>query len=309
MLSGCSGGGDSTTPPTNTATYADFHIKSAVYNNNATSSVLDDKLYIYFSKSIDSNSIAIDTSANYTLNGTGEIGTASSSSYSDTNFHRHTIGLNNNGSTSIALVPNDTKISLAQDTITDSDGNYPNDYNITKLEKFNAFSNTNTGQTDCYDDRNASATIDCSDPHALKDDGYYQSGKTRSFTHNGNNTVTDNATGLMWQDNTDAKDLTKAWADAINYCETLSLGGHSDWRLPSIEELVSITDKGRVNPSIDPSFANVASSNYWSSTTNVSNSDNAWNVNFNNGNDNNNNKTGSNYVRCVRSADNGKNNV
>ena len=42
------------------------------------------------------------------------------------------------------------------------------------------------------------------------------------------------------------------------------------------------------------------SSNYWSSTTNASNTSNAWNVNFNNGNDNANNKTNTNFVRCVR---------
>jgi hypothetical protein len=43
-----------------------------------------------------------------------------------------------------------------------------------------------------------------------------------------------------------------------------------------------------------------ASNNYWSSSTNANNSDNAWNVNFNNGNVNNNNKTNNNYVRAVR---------
>ena len=42
------------------------------------------------------------------------------------------------------------------------------------------------------------------------------------------------------------------------------------------------------------------SSNYWSSSPNANNSDNAWNVNFNNGNDGNNNKTNNNYVRLVR---------
>ena len=39
---------------------------------------------------------------------------------------------------------------------------------------------------------------------------------------------------------------------------------------------------------------------FWSSTTNTNNTDNAWNVNFNNGNVNNNNKTNNNNVRCTR---------
>ena len=47
-------------------------------------------------------------------------------------------------------------------------------------------------------------------------------------------------------------------------------------------------------------YCRLASSYYWSSTTNANNTDNAWNVNFNNGNVNNNNKDNDNYVRCVR---------
>lgn len=47
---------------------------------------------------------------------------------------------------------------------------------------------------------------------------------------------------------------------------------------------------------------NLTSNNYWSSTTNVANTSNAWIVNFNNGNTNNNNKTNSNNVRCVRAG-------
>ena len=44
----------------------------------------------------------------------------------------------------------------------------------------------------------------------------------------------------------------------------------------------------------------IAASNYWSSTSNASNPNNAWNVNFNNGNVNNNNKDNNNHARAVR---------
>jgi len=45
---------------------------------------------------------------------------------------------------------------------------------------------------------------------------------------------------------------------------------------------------------------NTAASNYWSSTSNANNPDNAWNVNFNNGNVNDNDKSNNNFVRAVR---------
>ena len=52
---------------------------------------------------------------------------------------------------------------------------------------------------------------------------------------------------------------------------------------------------------VRPQRGRVNASNYWSSTTNANNPNNAWNVNFNNGNVNNNNKDNNNYyVRCVR---------
>ena len=50
----------------------------------------------------------------------------------------------------------------------------------------------------------------------------------------------------------------------------------------------------------------VASNNYWSATTNASNTSNAWYVYFNNGNENWNDKSNSNYVRCVRATENDK---
>jgi hypothetical protein len=53
---------------------------------------------------------------------------------------------------------------------------------------------------------------------------------------------TDPATGLMWQrsDSGDNNDLT--WQQAVNYCRGNSSGGYSDWRLPTVDELVGIYD-------------------------------------------------------------------
>jgi hypothetical protein len=51
------------------------------------------------------------------------------------------------------------------------------------------------------------------------------------------------------------------------------------------------------------SCAGVQSDNYWSSTTNADNTDNAWNVNLNNGNVNNDDKTNTNYVWPVRGGE------
>jgi hypothetical protein len=99
------------------------------------------------------------------------------------------------------------------------------------------------------------------------DDGYYQTGVTPSYTRdNTKEIVTDNITGLMWQDNSEAKTLQLTWQEAKDYCDGSSLGGYTDWRLPSVEELESIVDYGRNNPSIDPTFKNVEYGSYRSST-------------------------------------------
>jgi len=63
-----------------------------------------------------------------------------------------------------------------------------------------------------------------------------------SYTDNGDGTVTDNVTGLMWQQVVST--TTYNWAQALAYCPKLTLAGHSDWRLPSRIELVSIVDLG-----------------------------------------------------------------
>ena len=80
---------------------------------------------------------------------------------------------------------------------------------------------------------------------------------------------TDKATGLVWQDNSDAKNVQKDWSGAKGYCQNLTLEEKSDWRLPTIKELQSIVDIKKFNPAIKDGFKNVASNDYWSSSEHV----------------------------------------
>lgn len=83
----------------------------------------------------------------------------------------------------------------------------------------------------------------------------------------GAETVTDHATGLMWQRRDDGR--ARTWIEALVSCNTLILQEASDWRLPNAKELHSIVDYTR-NPAIDPRFALSNTTAYlWSSTTHL----------------------------------------
>ena len=121
----------------------------------------------------------------------------------------------------------------------------------------------------------------------------------QAFTDDGDGTVTDNVTGLLWQQEDD--DMTRDWEDALAYCVELDLAGHTDWRLPDIKELRSIVDNTRDHPAIDTTyFPGTNSSDYWSSSTAVYAPDKAWRVYFGYGGVANIYKAGSWCVRCVR---------
>jgi len=103
-----------------------------------------------------------------------------------------------------------------------------------------------------------------------------------NFTDNGNGSVTDNATGLMWMKDDSGNGMN--WQDALAYAQTKNMAnylGHSDWRLPHAKELQSIVDYTRCkdytnSPAIDPVFnctpisdegGNINWPFYWTSTT------------------------------------------
>jgi Protein of unknown function (DUF1566) len=128
-----------------------------------------------------------------------------------------------------------------------------------------------------------------------------------SLVNNGDNTVSDQTTLLRWQRcsrglNNDAAcsgtTLTADWVAALSYCQGLSLAGRT-WRLPSINELLSLVDYSTSNPSIRSDvFPGTASNLYWTSTT-PSTTGNAWNISFASGFSGSAAKTVGLEVRCV----------
>ncbi len=153
-----------------------------------------------------------------------------------------------------------------------------------------------TGQTTCYDA--AGTVIACA---GTGQDGAYTLNPP-SYTDNGNGTITDNVTGLIWQKQDDA--TTRTWDAAGTYCSSNSaaLSG-TGWRLPSLMELASIVDSSRTDPAINTTyFLGMQSSYYWSSNTYANFADRAWCVDFYDGYENLYMKTASYYVRCVRSG-------
>ncbi len=67
------------------------------------------------------------------------------------------------------------------------------------------------------------------------------------FVDNGNGTVADRANGLVWQkaDSYLESRKTLSWYDALEYVDQKNadkLGGHSDWRLPTLNELENLWD-------------------------------------------------------------------
>ena len=140
--------------------------------------------------------------------------------------------------------------------------------------------------------------------YGIGSDGAVQAGLTLSYTDNGDGTITDNNTGLMWEKKDDSggihdKDNTYTWCGGscgltfgmdgtitTTFLATLNGGfaGYTDWRIPNVKELQGIINYERVLHSVDSTFDQSATctgctdvssttcsctapSNYWSSTT------------------------------------------
>lgn len=112
-----------------------------------------------------------------------------------------------------------------------------------------------TGQTQCYDVSGSHTACPVAGEASFGQDAQY-SGNVPSYTDNGDGTVTDNVTGLMWQQSPDADgDGDIDAADKMTYEKALAqvgrfrLAGYDDWRLPTIKELYSLIDFSGLDPS------------------------------------------------------------
>lgn len=122
-----------------------------------------------------------------------------------------------------------------------------------------------------------------------------------TYKDNGDGTVSDSQTQLMWQQVTSG---TYTWADARTYCDALSLGGYDDWRLPTVAEGESIYDYTLPAPCISgAAFPGAASGKHWTAVPKAADSASSWSVTLESG-------VSSSYdavatastVRCVRAT-------
>lgn len=170
-------------------------------------------------------------------------------------------------------------------------------------------------------------------PYGAGSDGDLQRGAARSFTDNGDGTITDDVTGLMWEKKSmdgsihDVGLTAPSWSAmatttmsgtmVTTFLATLNGGGgfagYTDWRIPNITELQSLLNYQTFNPATYAAFnagctpgctvttcSCTATYQYWSSTTQTGNAVNAWAVSFLQGMPAWVPKTGSLTVRAVR---------
>jgi hypothetical protein len=136
-----------------------------------------------------------------------------------------------------------------------------------------------TNETVCYDLADDITPISCSGA-GTGEDAELAKGIARSYTDNGNGTITDNATGLIWQKCSDGQSssdcsggsaATVTWANALTYCNSNTAGlPGSGWYLPNVYQILSLVDfGGSSSPYINTTyFPNTGTAvGYWTSVT------------------------------------------
>jgi hypothetical protein len=190
------------------------------------------------------------------------------------------------------------------DMATDWNGEVANlTYVISVDDGLSSFINVmKTGQTNSY---------------LVGDDGDLQRGITPPnprFVDNGDGTVLDSLTGLMWitephavSGNSDSLD----WTNAISFCNGLEFAGYDDWVLPNVRELETLVNCGKGSwgdrtsewlNSEELPFSGIYPQLYWTSTTYFMNNTYAWSVALGTGEIDKAEKSQSHYAWPVRSG-------
>ena len=172
-----------------------------------------------------------------------------------------------------------------------------------------AFRLPDTGQQTCYN--NKGEEIVCPEPGEpfYGQDAQYK-GPEPAYQDNGDGTVTDLNTGLIWQkssaDVDEDGEITLRdcldWQDACDFCNERTISGHSDFRLPNRRELLSIVDYGKDSfPTINSIF-DCRFTSYWSGSAYAVSApeEYAWYVHFKFGVSELLKKRTGAFVRCVR---------
>lgn len=124
---------------------------------------------------------------------------------------------------------------------------------------------------------------------------------TLSFTLAETTIVKDPSTNLMWEDTKHVLNGV-SYYEADTYCKSLTLGGHNDWRIPTLRELLSIVDYKRYEPAIIKEFNHLDEDRlYWSSTQYGQRNTEFWGIVFDDGDTDNASAVYDRRVRCVRS--------
>jgi len=140
-----------------------------------------------------------------------------------------------------------------------------------------------TGQDTCY---GWTGIIEC--PQENED--FY--GQDASYTinppqliDNSDSTITDLLTGLTWEKKGgDNETLSYSYSQAVDYCQDLSLGSQSEWRMPTRKEFSTIMNFGRVSPALDKDFFPYYTTGsepemyYWTSSEYCEDNDKVWKI-------------------------------
>ncbi len=118
------------------------------------------------------------------------------------------------------------------------------------------------------------------------------------FTDNGDGTVSDSQSNLMWQKEDSSGANT--WPDAIAYCQGLVLAGHTDWRIPSRFELETLMDFSTEKPSLPVVLGGQKTEHHWTAAALTGGVSYAWFVDFYDGKIDYSYKTDNKRVICVR---------